>query len=469
MHLLSGEAQALITGGEGNKPLDDPGWPKGAAEVFNAKSRIANAKSRIAWWEGPPFGGGEWHAEYRGDAATFNEVLRAFAKIESPKRRLVVHDGVGRSFWLNMNNEESKRAAAEADWTFVVWQPDRWKHLQQLPADLRPRGGASRDAAAKDEVPTPRMDVYVGGRVQWTDVTVPDGIEVEDRRLEAHGFKIADGRVLEGTVTDLESGKPIAATVRLEKVESLPKGGYEHHPGMTAQAAASDGRWVLKSVPTGWHRIVVDADGYVLRIVGYEIFDDQPRWSEHHTGLSKAAAVSGVVTDDAGHALAGAVVRLGDLVAGDGERYETPAGFSVETDAAGRFRAAAVPKGRASVWVNKPGYVRPGLGLPIETPTADLKLEMQKAAAIVVTVDFVDADRPAGYIVQLVPEGGEAVGKWSGSGNIDAAGKITFTSIPPGKYVLTGRPNPGSDAEEAPSKTLELRGGETAEVSLDPR
>jgi hypothetical protein len=28
------EAFALITGGAGNKPVSDPGWPKGAAGIF---------------------------------------------------------------------------------------------------------------------------------------------------------------------------------------------------------------------------------------------------------------------------------------------------------------------------------------------------------------------------------------------------------------------------------------------------
>ena len=58
------QAVALITGGEGNGPIADPGWPKGAAAIFNNPARIA-------WWEGPPFGGGQWHAECRGDAKAF--------------------------------------------------------------------------------------------------------------------------------------------------------------------------------------------------------------------------------------------------------------------------------------------------------------------------------------------------------------------------------------------------------------
>lgn len=45
-------ASALIIGGTGNKPVRDAGWPRGAVDV-------ANLKTRIAWWEGPPFGGGQ--------------------------------------------------------------------------------------------------------------------------------------------------------------------------------------------------------------------------------------------------------------------------------------------------------------------------------------------------------------------------------------------------------------------------
>ena len=88
------EAAALITGGEGNKPISDPGWPKGAAAIFNHPSRIA-------WWEGPPFGGGQWHSESRGDARTLTAILTAFSKMDAKTKRVVVHDGVGQSFWIS--------------------------------------------------------------------------------------------------------------------------------------------------------------------------------------------------------------------------------------------------------------------------------------------------------------------------------------------------------------------------------
>src|SRR5437763_1877804 len=73
---------AVLTGGDGNQPLRDPGWPAGAAAVFNHPGRIA-------WWEELLFPG-EWHAEYRGDVKELNALLAQFAKIDVKSRQLVV-------------------------------------------------------------------------------------------------------------------------------------------------------------------------------------------------------------------------------------------------------------------------------------------------------------------------------------------------------------------------------------------
>jgi len=67
------------------------------------------------------------------------------------------------------------------------------------------------------------------------------------------------------------------------------------------------------------------------------------------------------------------------------------------------------------------------------------------------------AKRPEGYIVRIEPEGGEAVGKWSGSGNIDAKDQIAFSDVPPARYVLHGQPNPSSAGQETAPVTIDLR------------
>src|SRR3954451_14838800 len=121
------EASALIRGGEGNEPIADPGWPGGAAALFNHPGRVA-------WWEGPPFGGGQWHAECRGDTRALGAVLADFARLDVKVKRVVLHDGIGYSFWLAPNREKEKLESAKVDWMFMVWQPDNWGRLRRLPA-----------------------------------------------------------------------------------------------------------------------------------------------------------------------------------------------------------------------------------------------------------------------------------------------------------------------------------------------
>jgi len=434
-------ALALITGGEGNSPVTDPGWPKGAAAIFNNSSRIA-------WWVGPPFGGGQWHAECRGDTKVFNAVLADFAKLDVKTRRLVVHDGVGQSYWLNINREPARQAAARMDWAFMVWQPESWE---------RDRSG-----------PPAQIDVYTGGNVRWDDVKVPAGIEVIDQRLEAHGHSLTDGIVLEGRVTDLATQQPIAARVRLERVEPQPNGSNKY-TSVAQTAADPQGHWVLKKVSVGWHRVVVEADGYVPRDVGNEMFDDQPRWQFYDGKLVRpgpVGAVAGRIVDDAGQPLADVVVRLTEIkVEGEG-RYTSPQEYTSTTDANGLFRLDQVPVGTATILVRKSGYCPPRSGKKITTPKEDVALSMIKAARVNVVVAFATTARPAGYLVHIEPEGGAAIGKWSGSGNIDATNQVSFENVPPGKYVLQGQPNPGREDERSLPITVDLKGGQTIDITL---
>lgn len=281
------EAGALITGGEGNKPLTDPGWPAGAAAIFNHPGRVA-------WWEGPPFGGGRWHAECRGDTKALSAVLADLAKLEVKSKRVVVHDGEGHSSWLAPNDEPEKRAAARIDWAFTVWRPANWEQLRKMPVDLNPTDPG-------DTSPPSLVDVYTAG-IDWASVTVPVGIEVVDRRLVAHGFTPSDVVVFEGKVTDLATGQPLIATIRLQR--SVQQKGGPRHPTLAEAKSDARGRWVLKKTPTGWVRVVVEADGFVPRVAGYARLDDQPRWQSFDIGLARAAPVSGRVTDEAGKAMA---------------------------------------------------------------------------------------------------------------------------------------------------------------------
>jgi hypothetical protein len=444
-------AFALITGGTGNDPVRDPGWPAGAAVVFNQPTRVAH-------WVGPPFGGGQWHGDYRGTTQELNAVLENFAKIDAKSKRLNVHDGIGRSFWLNMNNEPAKAEAAKIDWTFVVWEPRSWEQLRGLDARFRPS-----DVSDENDGPPVQLDVYTGGGIRWEDVKVPPGIQLFDDRLEGHGFTRDDGTVLEGDITDLAK-KPLPARVHLQLIETSPKGGYLYTVAKRA-ASNTNGHWLLTKVPAGWYRVVALADGYAPRVVGHAKFDGQPGWHSYDGELSPVATVSGRVADDAGKPLPEVDVRLDDVACND-KSYQAPDEYKTTTDAEGQFQFDLVPTGKARIWLRKAGYCRPGLGPTIETPAKDVALSMAPSAQIHIVVDFAEAARPKEYIVELTPEGGNVVGSWGGSSQINDKNEVSFKDVPPGRYELVGHPNPSSDKEHTKAIAIDLKGGATEEVKI---
>jgi Carboxypeptidase regulatory-like domain len=439
------EAFALRFGAAGNTPIQDPGWPDGAAKIFNTPSRIAH-------WTGD---GHPYYSECRGDATAFSAVLADFAKLEVKSKSIVLRDGIGKSYWLDATKEGGKAVDAKMDWVFKVWAVGNGNRARGL-------------NAPRNSEPPCILEVYTGGNIRWPDVVVPAGLIILDERLESHGFKLTDGVVLEGLVTDPAAKKPIGAKVKLEKVEQQPKGGYRY--SLVAETKAdADGHWVLKKVPAGWQRVVIESDGFVARVAGYVQVDEQPRWQEFNCGLSRPGSLSGRVTDDAGRPLADVEVSLDSIMTELNGRYETPGDHAIKTGADGQFRAEQVPIGQTTLWVRKSGYFRPGLGLPVTTPKDGITLVMLQAARAVITVDFTGKVRPAGYIVMIEPEGGNVIGSWGGSGQIDTNNKITFENAPPGAYVIRGRPNPGAANQETTPITIQLNGGKTGEFTLNAK
>jgi hypothetical protein len=202
-------AYALIEGGKGNRPVSDPGWPRGAAAIFNHKGRIA-------WWVADGLPG--WHADCRGNAESLNAVLADYAKLDVKTKRLVIHNGLGNSYLLNPNREPKRKAESWIQWTFMV--------LEKPPANGNRVGRFRRGNVAPG--PPTQIDVYTGGQLRWADVKVPEGIVVIDERLEAHGFELQDGIVLKGKLTDLATDNPVAGRIQLQRVETQRKGPHRH-------------------------------------------------------------------------------------------------------------------------------------------------------------------------------------------------------------------------------------------------
>jgi hypothetical protein len=68
--------------------------------------------------------------------------------------------------------------------------------------------------------------------------------------------------------------------------------------------------------------------------------------------------------------------------------------------------------------------------------------------------------------VQIAPEEGAAVGSYSGSGQINDKNQISFDYVPPGRYVVRGRPNPGADNQQTEPVAAPVMSGQTAEIKI---
>ncbi len=387
-------------------------------------------------------------------------VLADFVKLDVKNKRVVLHDGVGKSFWLSTAGPGKEPVDARVDWVFHVWSPKNWQRLHGMSPDLR-----GPDLGPASEGPPAILDVYTGGNVKWEEVKVPEGLVVDDHRLGARGFSADDGMVIEGKLLSLATKKPLAGRVVLERMEPADDGRLAAKVVLEAKANA-EGRWVLIKAPAGPHRLVAESEGHARRVVGHVAPTDQPSWSSFPSLLAPVAHVAGTVVDQEGKPLANVTVRLADITAGPDGRYDVPTTAATASDAEGRFRIAGVPQGSARIWVQKSGFCRPGLGLTVKTPIEDVAVAMQPAAQVKVKVKFDKEPIPTGYIVSIAPEEGEAVGSWGGSGNLDVNREIAFHDVPPGRYVLRGRPNPGGNDQETAPVTVELRGGKTHDVEL---
>src|SRR5687767_3557130 len=102
---------ALISVG-GDGPVSLPNTPAGS-------EKLANLPSRFSYWEGAPFGGGNYHFEYAGDTAEFQTTLDTFAAIEAPRLELYVYDG----------GTTSTFSGRRQQWEFEIWNAENFFRL----------------------------------------------------------------------------------------------------------------------------------------------------------------------------------------------------------------------------------------------------------------------------------------------------------------------------------------------------
>ena len=246
-------ASALILTGTGNGPVRDPGWPKGASE-------LANLKSRAGWFEGPPFGGGDWTFLYSGGAVELQEAVDALANIESKERVVVINEGERTSEVLR---DSATNEPLRYDWSFEVWVPGNWENLFQKREGLvfsdHPGFGKS--------VPPPRLDVFVKpDGTPWSLIKVPAGVTVRDARATRNGF--TGGSAIRLKAIDAVTGQAVA-NARLV-VESSADGWKNVERVAKSAPTRSEGTADVARLAAGVYRISAEADGFVSKLLGHE-------------------------------------------------------------------------------------------------------------------------------------------------------------------------------------------------------
>ncbi len=182
--LAARPASASILVVYGNQPVRDYGWPEGSRA-------LANLETRVGYWEGPPFGGGEYHFLYRGDNAALDAAVKKFGAIDASALELVVHDGPGFDKFLVATNEANRNPNGHLDWSFTVWSAESWNNLYNNSKITF----NTNDPNYGKPLPPPCLDVYIGGNgLDWSKVTVPDNVRVQDKRSSAaSGVGTTDG------------------------------------------------------------------------------------------------------------------------------------------------------------------------------------------------------------------------------------------------------------------------------------
>jgi hypothetical protein len=429
--LLSDVAMAAIIFG-GSERIEDRGWPSGCLEM-------ANLASRFGWWEGPPLGGGEYHFLYRCEnTSEFNQTLEKFAAIEAKGLELVVHNGPKKDVFVD----------GQVDWTFTVWTPESW--MKRL-----------------EPVPPPGIDLYIGGgSVVWEKVEVPESVVLIDKRPGSVSPEFAGKGLIRAEVFDIETRKAIpAAQIVLLKPEAAAE-YRQTERGKTDKK----GFCQIAQIPLGYYEIRVLADGYVARKWG-GWDNDLPDFLQFKIGLARPACVVGIVIDTDGKPIEGAKVWATDVLGADGFGYSCVGDPNSTADAQGRFEMCSLPKGSMSPRCRFEGlHFTNSILDQHKVPSDGIRLVMIRTATIWGKVVDRKGNKPTGEtILELEAEGVRKPGTWyygSHGFDVDPNGTFNISGIPPGRYVVTTRPNPRPTEYEPNTGKITVEAGKTYEIEI---
>jgi hypothetical protein len=449
---MSTASLALIITSWGNDPVENMGWPVGA-------ERVANLSSRLGYWEGPPFGGGEYHFLYRcKDTSEFNEAVKVFAEIRTPELELVVHDGPGHSYVFDDK---------QVDWTFTVWKPENWHRLFSDPKGVF----FSDQSNFRKPVPPPTIDVYIGGggSIVWEEVEIPPNVRVVDKRAASAPVKPEGGGLVCGEVYDMATGQTIAGAA-----VSLAKRGRLNRWREVIHANADDvGLFSIDKIPAGRYEIRIRANGYASRKHGsYDNKDNT--YHEFIAELMREASIKGIVTDADDKPIPGVVVTARGTLAIDGLGYPCVDAEPATTDKEGRFEISGLPEGFTLLTCRKPSLHQATSMFELyevhgrsDDRQDDIKIVMTGTGTVRVKVTGSDGKRPSEEVhVSIQPPGGPRRGQWGGSGTCKEDGTCKFKEVPPGEYLVSTNPMFMIEGKDPDAKSVTVKVGDVVDVTV---
>jgi hypothetical protein len=443
--LLATHASGLILSGRGNDPIEDHNWPAGALE-------LANLTTRIGWWEGPPFGGGEHHFCYRGDTAAFQKALDRFAAIRAPQLDLIFTDGPMLDQF--MTSEKDPKDDGRIDWMFVVWDPQSWYHLYNDPKGT----WNADDPHFHQPLRAPTLEVYLGGeggQIDGSKIKVPAGVTVTDERADQNGA--AHGSLIRGDVYDILTSKPIEG-VQVEVATQEKR--------IARGKTDAGGHFEVKDFPPGSRRIIASAKGYAPRLIGYYVFRGNTLKRFPAVRLAPAALIAGSATDTDGKPLQGVTVRADGCMGVDGLGYPMSQSPQTTTDDKGRFELTGLPRGFVHLHARKEAFQQVDVLALHAVPAEDVKLQLTGTGTVKGKVLDAAGKPVSKGNISLFPAGGERVGEWSGSMQIRPDGTFAFDGVPPGRYELSTDPRAAIPGAKVKTKEIEVTVGKTIEVDI---
>lgn len=442
--MLFGAAPALawVQVVEGNRPIADPGLPKGAAEVGNLSTRIRCVI-------GPPFGTGSlYQYQYRGDTAAFNEALKHFAAIDAASLELVVRNGP----WMTHVIEQ------RLDWEFNIWIPDRWNELYNGPRSFT----FADEGKYNRPVPPPRIDLYVGGgEVVWEQVQVPQNITVIDKRPQSISSEFAGKGLVRIRAVSMATGEPVAATIVL-----TPRTSHGPNAEPLVSDIPKDGFGQIAGVEPGYYEVHVQAPSYASRKL--DTYNNRnPEYYEATVRLAPESSIAGRVVDSTGKPIAGVKVRAINAIGPDGLGYRPAGQMEAVTDSDGAFVIRQLPKGRVNLhYYSKGLHPESSIFEQHSVPSVDVKIVMTGTGVIRGRVVDAKGNPPAHQVHVHVRPPGDPIGKWGGSAICQPDGTFQFTNVPPGEYLLSTDPMLPMDPIPADAQSVTVIAGKTSQTEI---